>query len=147
MEGPIWFVALFAGGFCVAGTGLVVVGLVWFSRTGRFVAGAKEADGVVVDRKDSDNPEDTGVRPVVSFETQDGGTVTFVEPISGFPPRIGRRVLVLYDPRDPRRARMRTFAKLWLFPTLLVTLGAFFLVMVLLSAAIGVFLFSAMDLR
>jgi len=145
VEGAVWFVALFVGVFCVAGAGLVVCGLVWFGRTGRFVAGAKQAEGVVVDRETRFHTDGPVVHPVVRFETRDGRTVTFKEPVGGFPLKIGRRVRVLYDPRDPRRAKMRTFTKLWMFPAVLVTLGAGFLFMVLTFAAIGVFLFSAMN--
>lgn len=103
--------------------------------------------GVIVDREHTEQLNTTGMHPVVRFETRDGKTMTVVDPVSGFPPRVGRRVEVLYDPRDPRRARMRTFTRLWLLPATFVALGVSVLVMFLLFAAVGVFLFSTLDAR
>lgn len=148
MDGPVWDAARTAGICLVLGISFTVQGLLQWRGTGRFVAGAKRADGVVVDRATRTHVSEPYVHPVVKFETPDGGTVTFEDPVgTDLPLRIGRRVAVLYDPRDPQRARIRSSVRLWLLPTVMVMLGAVALVAGLVSAAVGVFLFFATGAR
>ena len=69
-------------------------------------------------------------RPAVRFSTRDGREFSFLSEVStshqGY--EVGDAVRVLYDPRDPERAEIRSFLRQW-FP-----------VVALLSMAGGIFL-------
>jgi hypothetical protein len=64
--------------------------------------------------------------PVVEFKTADGTAVTFTDPIGSFPPdyAVGDTVRVLYDPADAEKARIATWKRLWLAPTIIIVVGA-----------------------
>jgi len=96
-------------------------------RTRRFVAESLPADGEVMALR-----EQRGRRvmyaPVVRFTTQLGQTVEFTDEISSSRPgyRVGDRVRVLYDRRDPSEARVAPTYKLYGSDIILAASGAFF---------------------
>ena len=63
--------------------------------------------------------------PVVDFQTQDGETVRFTDGIGSIPPdyAVGTEVQVLYDPDDIHSARVVSWKRLWLAPTLITCVG------------------------
>jgi len=63
--------------------------------------------------------------PVVDFETLDGQTVRFTDGIGSMPPdyEVGAEVQVLYDPHDVHHARVVSWKRLWLAPTLITAVG------------------------
>jgi hypothetical protein len=80
--------------------------------------------GVVVGLKESASTGTSGTTyaPVVRYEVE-GQTHTFTSSNSSNPPayEIGERVVLLYDPADPTRARIDSWWELWLMP---LALGA-----------------------
>ena len=81
------------------------LGIIILRRTYRLKTEGRRIDGVVVgvDERYSKN----GIRcfPRVEFETLEGQKITFIASTSGnSPPRIGRRVTVLYIPYKPSEA-------------------------------------------
>lgn len=70
-------------------------------------------------------------RPTFRFMTRDGHEVSICSEMasSHLVYRVGASVPVLYDPRDPQRAEIASFMRLW-FPVvvLLFLAGAFFLI-------------------
>jgi hypothetical protein len=93
----------------VTGLGLVLLVLVllaistltvWvWNRDRAFVERAGRATGTVVRNPSS---------PVIRFETSKGAPVEFRSSVTSSPPRyaLGQRVAVLYDPEEPRNARI-----------------------------------------
>jgi hypothetical protein len=63
--------------------------------------------------------------PVVDFLTLEGETVRFVDGIGSIPPdyEVGTEVNVLYDPDDVHSARVVSWKRLWLAPTLITCVG------------------------
>jgi hypothetical protein len=63
--------------------------------------------------------------PVVDFETRDGEVVRFQDGIGSIPPdyQVGAEVTVLYDPDDVQNARVTSWKRLWLAPTLITSVG------------------------
>jgi hypothetical protein len=63
--------------------------------------------------------------PVVDFETQHGEVVRFQDGIGSIPPdyQVGAEVHVLYDPHDVQDARVASWKRLWLAPTLITCVG------------------------
>jgi hypothetical protein len=63
--------------------------------------------------------------PVVDFQTPEGQTVRFTDGIGSIPPdyEVGSEVRVLYDPDDVHSARVVSWKRLWLAPTLLTSVG------------------------
>jgi hypothetical protein len=111
-------------------------GLRVLRRTRRFVAASASATGTVTDsvgRWNSDPGDDPGVsrlsHPVVRFVTGDGRTVEFESQVgSNLAPKVGQEVTVLYDPLDPKEARIRSFMMLWALPSIFTVLEVLLLV-------------------
>jgi hypothetical protein len=73
--------------------------------------------------------------PVVDFQTLEGETVRFTDGIGSIPPdyEVGSEVRVLYDPDDIHSARVVSWKRLWLAPTLITSVG---LLPVLIACAV-----------
>lgn len=63
--------------------------------------------------------------PVVEFCTPEGKTVRFVDGVGTIPPdyEVGVEVKVLYDPDDVHSARVASWKRLWLGPTIITTVS------------------------
>jgi hypothetical protein len=89
----------------------------------RFVARAEGADGVVVDLVDRGD-----YHPVVRFVTADEQSVQFEAGESAGDPsffRVGESVGILYDPENPKDARLDTWVSRWGADAVLPLLGCF----------------------
>lgn len=112
--------AFFFGGFAVF-------------ELGSFLRTAVSAEGTVVRldwRVDMRRVRpSSGYQAVVRFRKADGGTHEFVDDSGSDPPRysIGEKVRVLYDPADPRNAKIDSFRSLWLAPVLALFAGVLIL--------------------
>ena len=96
--------------------------------TGVFVASAARARGKVTDLVESRSNDGSGTwHPVVSFDVR-GESFTFQSKFGSRPAPydIGDAVDVLYDPDDPRNARIDSFRGLWLGAVIAGALGLFF---------------------
>jgi len=95
--------------------------------------------GVVVALEESAGTDGSGVTysPVIRYEV-DGRAHTFTSSNSSDPPAydIGERVVLLYDPADPERARINSWWELWLMPVVLG--GAAIIVAVLINSLMAV---------
>ncbi|MRG93581.1 DUF3592 domain-containing protein [Polyangium spumosum] len=91
-----------------------LAGLVEITRAWRLVRVGKLATARVVANTTAEQ-EDDDPPPRLRFRTEDGLDVEVVERTrkAGDETRIGAEVLVLYDPRDPERARRKASAQLW----------------------------------
>lgn len=146
----IGIVALVAAVLTTVGAVFAVHGLRGLQRTRRFVAGSASATGTVTDsvgRWYSDPGDDPGVsklsHPVVRFVTGDGRTVEFESQVgSNLAPKVGQEVTVLYDPLNPKEARIRTFMMLWALPSIFTLLGGLLLVPGVLLLLVLVLLFA-----
>jgi len=121
--------------FCLVGLFFAAYGIRSLARTRRFAATASRARGVVVDVKtewfDLGGTASTGswLRfPVVRYQTANGQSVTFKSRTGTMPSpyKVGRQVPVLYNPADPRDARIDTFVMTRLLPGCLVVFGVLF---------------------
>ena len=85
--------------------------------------------GLVVDNRlvtdQRDGIEEHAYVPVVEFRDANGRAVRFTDPNGSLPPDYasGDRVDVAFDPSDPTRARITSWKRLWLVPTILVVVG------------------------
>lgn len=127
--------------FSVIGVGMLAGSIFIFSNTTRFIAGAAEAGGKVIDLErtrssssSSSRSSSTMYRPVVEFTTATGKRIEFVSSVGSSPPshRVGEAVTVLYNPADPSKARIKSFFQLW-FGFLIV----FFLGLVFAAIGLG----------
>lgn len=91
-----------------------LAGLVEITRAWRLVRVGKIATARVVANTAAEH-EDDEPPPRLRFRTEDGLDVEVVERTrtTGDEARIGAEVLVLYDPRDPERARRKASAQIW----------------------------------
>ena len=111
-----------------------------YADTRRDIAVAASADGVVIDliaSRDSDG--DVSYYPRVRFMTPAGEPVEFTGSVGSRPATfdIGEAVAVLYDPDDPRDARINSFFQLWFAPLILGFLGLVFTTVVGGGAVVG----------
>jgi len=78
--------------------------------------------------RSSNNNRGGSFYPRVSFHTADGQEISFITSTGSNPPsyRVNEPVTILYDPQQPYHAYIRSFADLWLLPTILCPMGLIF---------------------
>jgi hypothetical protein len=124
--------------FCIGGL-FAIAGLVLLGRILLFLQRAETAEGEIVDRGGGSHDEDTSDVSValIRFKTKQGETVEFkgLESIGGpisflteiFSDLILKKdinkVTVVYDPTNPKTARIKSFINLFLWPILLLILA------------------------
>jgi hypothetical protein len=120
-----YLVLLFPG----AGVLLLLVALLFWLRTRRFVAEALRAQGAVVGFEESHDEGSTTYAPVVSFTAQSGVAVQFTDNVYSRPRAydVGQQVEVLYHYQNPRRARLASPFRLYFVPGLLGGIGFTFM--------------------
>jgi hypothetical protein len=132
----IGIVAAVAALFTAIGAVFAAQGYRGIRKTRRFVEISASATGTVTDsvgRWYRDPGDDPGIsrlsHPVVRFVTGDGRTVEFESAVgSNRAPKVGREVTVLYDPLNPKEAKIKSFMMLWALPLVFTALGALLLV-------------------
>ncbi len=79
---------------------------------------------LTVDRRDG--VEEHAYQPVVEFHDGSGQRRRFTDPVASLPPdyATGTALEIAFDPRDPTQARIVSWKRLWLVPTLLLAVGA-----------------------
>ena len=114
------------GIFAIVGLGLLIGGLAAAWHTRQFLATAVSVPGVVTENVWQGGR--SAYHPRFSFRTVDGQELSLLSNTGTDPPSFhaNQAVTVLYDPKQPRDASIRSFAQLWLLPTILCSLGAFF---------------------
>ncbi len=102
-------------GLALAAGVSALAGLVEILRAWRLVRVGKTATARLVAGKASASDEDDDPPPRLRFRTEDGLDVEVVETTrkAGDEARLGAEVVVLYDPRDPDRARRKASAQIW----------------------------------
>lgn len=112
----------------LVGCPFVGVGLSEAYKTAQIISAFVAARGTVVDNSYwAGSGPDTGgaYYPVVEFKPRDGKLVRFTDGIGSLPPEyeVGAQVDVLYNPKDVDEARISSWVRLWLAPTLLTFVG------------------------
>ena len=124
-------VRLVFGIFFVAGLGLLIGGLYSVQQTRRFLRTVVEAPGTVTDNVRREKP--SGGRyirwlyyPRFSFQTRDGQGIVVISKTGSSQSvyREDERVTVLYDPRQPDQASIKSFSELWMSSVILCGMGA-----------------------
>lgn len=126
---PHWTSLLGVMGLLLVAVVLIGLGVKDVVTTRRFLAGTSAADGVVVKVDDVTTSHKDGTTsryyPVVRFVTGSGQVVQYRDHLGENSPayRVGDPVRVLYDPANPQRARLDTWASLWLEAMILLMIG------------------------
>jgi hypothetical protein len=117
--------------YLVLSLALILVGLIHWVRTKRFVETAQRTTGTVIAFVSRQGRRGPTYSPTVRFRAIDGSENEFTESLSTRPPgyEINERVTVLYDPQDYRRARVfKTTWRLYYYALLFGGLGMIFFV-------------------
>lgn len=113
----------------VIGVGIGFFGWNLRASTQEFVDASERADGVVV-QVDTVRKSDGDIlyHPVVEFTTVTGELVEYRSASGSNPPalNVGERVEVFYDPDLPSNAKVNSFVDLWMFSTIMLVFGGFF---------------------
>jgi len=112
--------------------GLLVGGFYSVQHTRQFLRTAVEAPGVVTEnlRQESSSSDRSGLSwsyyPRIRFRTSDGQEIDFISNTGTNPPvyRVNEPVTVLYDPRQPQHASIKSFAQVWMLSIILFGVGA-----------------------
>jgi hypothetical protein len=127
------------GVICIlVGCGFLASALQIYLRRKKFLAGAQSAQGTVVEVKVRGIGRNAVSVPVFEFRTA-GNDVQRAESLqgSGFQGfAVGQEIAIRYDPIDPRRAEVDSFAVLWG----LALLRAGFAVVFFIMGAVGILL-------
>jgi hypothetical protein len=118
--------------FSTIGLGLLLGSVFLYANTARFMDRAATAEGKVIDlvRQQSSSSSSGTYSPVVEFTIPTGPRVEFTSSVGSRPPayRVGESVMVLYDPADPHKARIKSFFSLWFGFIIVFALGLIFAV-------------------
>lgn len=128
-------------GYCrsclCAGPGLLAVAFGFATCTGWLLHRGTPANATVVSMKPMQDGDGSSINyaPVFTFTAGDGQSYTVASDTGTNPPgfSVGQHVSVLYERNLPGRARIASFAQLWLFPVVFGVLGA-------MTSAVGYFL-------
>jgi hypothetical protein len=116
--------------FALAGAIVLLATFAWVISIFGFVSDAEIVEGTVSQLNAG------GSHPEITFSTRDGKSIKSPQGGLIFGYRVGDQVSIYYDPKEPKRATLKSFGALCGFPLLAGTLGIFFL---------GVGLFSRSD--
>jgi len=109
----------------VVGTPFLLIGLSQVYRVVQLERNWVSTRGTVVDNVVVAFASGASYAPVVDFWTLEGETVRFADGVGSIPPdyEVGAEVKVLYDPDDVRNARVASWKRLWLAPTIITCVG------------------------
>lgn len=116
--------------FLVVALTLLIVTILLITKTARFIRSARQTKGAVLDNVPRQDGEGgTIFCPRFTFTTDDRREFVVASKTGTSPPafRDGEQIEVLYNPLKPEDARIKTFAQLWLAPTICGPLGVVFL--------------------
>lgn len=115
--------------FSLVGFLLLVIGLFILMRTRLFISKSQEVKGTVTHLIASSGSEGgTVYAPVFKFTTIQGQVIEVEEKVASNPPQFsqGQIVDILYDPENPRHARVKKGFNLYFVPILLGGMGIIF---------------------
>ena len=112
----------------LVGALLLVIGVIVWINTRMFAARAQQGKGTVDHMKYRHDSDGGGYAPVFKFKTLKGETIEFGSYIYSDPPefKAGQVVDVLYDPQNPKRARINKGSSLYFVPLLLAGIELLF---------------------
>jgi hypothetical protein len=135
-KGRPWRI-LFGLTFFVLGPCLLVWSLVSLNRTRNFLRGSESAAATVIQMNEirSFNQTRRSYAPVFAFTASDGRTYTLTSNMASNPPafKVGEHVLAHYQAGHPEKARLDSFAQLWLLDLID---GVFGIIFTLLMVAV-----------
>ena len=111
--------------YCAA-VPILLISAAMFVSSILFTLRAQKTTGTVVGYRTSRSAKGGGSQAeIVEFTGPDGKTVQFTEKVyrTRIIQREGHTVNVLYDPNNPSRARINSFATLYLIPVILAVVG------------------------
>ena len=115
--------------FSLVGLLLTAIGVFIWIRTRIFLSTAQEVKGTVVRMVYSHSSEGGGgYSPVYQFRTIEGQTIEAGDSMSSNPPMFheGQIIDVLYDPKNPQKARIKKWMSLYFVSVLLGGMGLIF---------------------
>jgi hypothetical protein len=115
--------------FSLLGGFFLLTGVFLYIRTKNFIGKAQEVKGTVIQMVYSEDSEGGGgYAPIYQFKTLEGQDIEIQDGLSSNPPRfkVGQDVKVLYDPENPRNARLNKWLNLYFLPILFGGLGVIF---------------------
>jgi hypothetical protein len=122
--GNRWLYLIWAA-FFIVGIGLLTGGFLGFRSTIHRIRSASSAQGRILGHVQSWREGEHLYFPLIEFTTADGRRIEFRSNIGASWPtsQVNDPVEVLYDPRRPDEAVIRSFASLWLLPGVLTAIG------------------------
>ena len=109
---------------------LAVVGIWYAVVSWRFYSTGVKVEGTVVRLAESSDSDGVSYSPVFSY-TVNGQQYEYESVNSSNPPdySVGDKVILLYDPAKPERARQNSIWELWLLPGILCPVALFMMVL------------------
>jgi hypothetical protein len=106
----------------------LALGASCYNRAAHFKKTAVKALGTVIELKEDSSggaQSHTVYYPIIRFVDKAGQEHTLYSSSGSYPPayEVGEHVSVLYDPANPKEAKVNTFSDLWLWPLILGIFG------------------------
>lgn len=125
----------------IGGVAMAFFGWQGYTSTKTFMVNAEQARGTVVEVAARSGTDSSGnptiyFYPVVEFTAADGRAVRYQSSVGSSRPsqQVGQAVEIVYNPANPQDARVNSFTEVWLWPVVLLGMGAVFVL-----AGVGAF--------
>jgi len=114
---------------------LVLIGVFLFIRTRISIGKSQKAKGKVIQLVYIPGENGGGYAPMYQFRTVDGKSIEVLDELSTNPPQfqVGQEIDVLYDSRNPEKARINKWLYLYIVPLGVGGMGLIIVVMTLIS--------------
>ena len=121
--------------FSLIGGLLVLIGVFLFIRTRISIGKSQKAKGKVIQLVYFPGENGGGYAPMYQFRTGDGKSIEVLDELSTNPPQfqVGQEIDVLYESRNPEKARINKWLYLYSVPLGVGGMGLIIVVMSLIS--------------
>lgn len=94
-----------------------------------FIRQARQAQGCIIQLVDREEDGGTSYYPVFTFKDANGVKHIVYSDTGSYPPtyQIGDKITVLYNPNNPRYAKINNFFSIWIIPLITGVLGVTYL--------------------
>lgn len=114
--------------FTICGLGMFLGSFFMYLSINKFLKTAIMAQGTVVELQSVRSAKSTTYKPLVTFNDKNGAKIEFTSGDSSNPPSydVGEKIEVLYNPKKPQDAKIKSFSSLWMGVLIICIAGAVF---------------------
>ena len=114
--------------FLIAGLCILIAGLISWYNTGKFLAKCITVKGVIVSHEYQTSRDEENITsfPIFRFKLPQNETEYTVRSNVSGEMQEGQEIEILYDPLNPKNAKINSLSHTWMIPIIVTSMGVFF---------------------